>query len=102
MARTTATFSVSLPPRMAKQIERARKSEHRTRSEFVREALRRYLRDATLREKLARLPEEKPSADELVALRKGATEIRRGRYKTLARVRHELLGPHRRSGGKKP
>lgn len=39
----TAVVTVSLPVPMAKQIERARKSAHRTRSEVVREALRYYL-----------------------------------------------------------
>jgi metal-responsive CopG/Arc/MetJ family transcriptional regulator len=36
----SATFTVSLPPAMAKEIERAMKMEHRTRSELVREALK--------------------------------------------------------------
>jgi metal-responsive CopG/Arc/MetJ family transcriptional regulator len=40
--RETTTFSVSLPPAMAKQVEQAMKAEHRTRSELVREALRVY------------------------------------------------------------
>lgn len=44
MARITMTFSISLPPEMAEEIERVRKTEHRTRSEFIREALRFYLR----------------------------------------------------------
>jgi len=42
MARTTVTFTVSLPPEMAAEIERVMKEEHRTRSELIREALRRY------------------------------------------------------------
>lgn len=42
MARKTATFSISLPPEMLIEIERVRKEEHRTRSELIREALRRY------------------------------------------------------------
>ncbi|MBI4068115.1 ribbon-helix-helix protein, CopG family [Candidatus Kaiserbacteria bacterium] len=44
MSRTTATFSVSLPPEMAAELELIRKDEHRTRFELVREALRRYFR----------------------------------------------------------
>lgn len=42
MARTTVTFTVSLPPEMAAEVESVRKEEHRTRSELIREALRRY------------------------------------------------------------
>ena len=43
--RITATFSVSLPPEMAVELEEVMKQEHRTRSELVREALRQYFRD---------------------------------------------------------
>lgn len=47
MARTTVTFTISLPPEMAKEIEEIRQKEHRTRSELLREALRRYIVSAT-------------------------------------------------------
>ena len=43
MARVTVTFSISLPPEMAAELEEIRKKEHRTRSELLREALRRYV-----------------------------------------------------------
>ncbi|OYV63523.1 MAG: hypothetical protein B7X03_01250 [Parcubacteria group bacterium 21-58-10] len=43
MARVTVTFSISLPPEMAAELEEIRKKEHRTRSELIREALRRYI-----------------------------------------------------------
>ena len=43
MARTTVTYSISLPPEMAAELEEIRKKEHRTRSELLREALRRYI-----------------------------------------------------------
>jgi len=63
---------VSLPPQMVRQIERARKSEHRTRSEFVREALRQYMgRGAELhriRRRIAELPEEEATAEEIEAI----------------------------------
>jgi hypothetical protein len=42
MARTTATFSISLPPEMLAWVDELRMREHRTRSELIREALRRY------------------------------------------------------------
>jgi metal-responsive CopG/Arc/MetJ family transcriptional regulator len=47
MARITVTFSISLPPEMAEELEVVRRKEHRTRSELLREALRRYLSPAT-------------------------------------------------------
>ena len=43
MARVTVTFTISLPPEMAGELEEIMKKEHRTRSELVREALRRYV-----------------------------------------------------------
>jgi len=49
MGRITATFCISLPPEMAREIEAACRDEHRTRSELVREALRAYLREAEFR-----------------------------------------------------
>jgi metal-responsive CopG/Arc/MetJ family transcriptional regulator len=42
MARTTITFTMSLPPEMAEELRDTMTREHRTRSELVREALRRY------------------------------------------------------------
>ena len=44
MGRVTVTFTVSMPPEMEDELERVRKREQRTRSELVREALRRYFR----------------------------------------------------------
>jgi len=43
MARVTVTFTISLPPAMAAELEDIRKKEHRTRSELIREAIRRYM-----------------------------------------------------------
>ena len=53
-------------------IERVRKEEHRTRSELVREALRHYMgRNAHIRrmqERIAELPEDEATAEELEAI----------------------------------
>ena len=43
--RTTKILSITLPPAMLKQAERLAKEENRTKSELVREALRRYMQD---------------------------------------------------------
>ncbi len=43
--RTTKNISVTMPPAMLKEVERLAKKEHRTTSELIREALRRYQRD---------------------------------------------------------
>jgi Arc/MetJ-type ribon-helix-helix transcriptional regulator len=74
--RETSTFTVSLPPAMAKQIEKVMKTEHRTRSELVREALRVYF---TVRV----LPSERPTAAEARVYRRGIAAYKRGDYVTL-------------------
>src|SRR5579863_2319091 len=78
--RETSTFTVSLPPAMAKQIEKVMKTEHRTRSELVREALRVYF---TVRV----LPSERPTAAEARAYRRGMAAYKRGDYVTPERDR---------------
>jgi metal-responsive CopG/Arc/MetJ family transcriptional regulator len=45
MTRITERLCISLPPKMAEELEQVRKAEHRTRSELVREALRQYFRE---------------------------------------------------------
>ena len=74
--RETATFTISLPPAMAQQVQHAMKAEHRTRSELVREALRLYLSVRTL-------PVEAPTASETRAYRRGMAAYRRGEYVSL-------------------
>jgi Arc/MetJ-type ribon-helix-helix transcriptional regulator len=86
--RETTTFTVSLPPAMAKEIERAMKAEHRTRSELVREALRIYL-SARL------IPSELPTPAETRAYRRGMGAYRRRDFITLQEY---LDGVDRRPG----
>ena len=78
--RETATFTISLPPAMAKQIEQAMKAEHRTRSELVREALRVYFSARVT-------PTENPTAAEVRAYRSGMAAYKRGDYVTLGDYR---------------
>ena len=95
--RTSATFSISLPPEMADELERVRRQEHRTRSELVREALRHYMRAAEARnvqQRIGSLPEELPTADEVAAIKEGSRELAEGKFVTLKQLRHEL--DHRR------
>ena len=85
--RERSTFTVSLPPAMAK-IERAMKAEHRTRSELVLEALRIYL-SARL------IPAELPTPAEARAYRRGMAAYRRGDSIPLRTV--VLAGPASKS-----
>ena len=80
--RTTETMTISLPPAMARQLEKVRKQEHRTRSELMREALRHYLD--------TRVPEVTPTRAEMAAIRRGRAEIKAGRFVTLEQLRNEL------------
>ena len=49
MGRTTKTITISIPPEMEFQIQELMRLEGRTRSELLREALRRYMDDRRFR-----------------------------------------------------
>jgi predicted transcriptional regulator len=89
--RTTKTVTISLPPPMVEELDRARQREHRTRSELVREALRQY---AAAGERLRRIPVVDPEPSELEAIERGRAAIERGDYVTLDDLLHEM-GTHR-------
>ena len=78
---------------MAKQVEDAMKTEQRTRSELVREALRAYLNK--------RVPVVVASKTELAAIRRGRAEIENGEYVTLDELLHGLAATHRKTSRKK-
>jgi metal-responsive CopG/Arc/MetJ family transcriptional regulator len=40
---TQRTFTISLPPELAREVDRVARQEGRSRSEFFREAVRQYL-----------------------------------------------------------
>ncbi len=105
MSRISVAFSVSLPPTMANELERVRRKEHRTRSELVREALRHYIRVADARsvqERIARLPEVEPEADEIAAIAAGSKEFRERRFTDLSQLHHELDRRRQQPRPKKP
>lgn len=82
-------MTISLPPEMVEEVERVRKTEHRTRSELLREALRVYFS--------RRIPEETPTAADLRAIRRGRAAHTRGDYVTLDELLHEMGSLRRRS-----
>jgi predicted transcriptional regulator len=90
--RTTETMTISLPPAMARQLEKVRKQEHRTRSELMREALRHYFDS----------PEITPTRAEMTAIRRGRAEIKAGRFVTLEQLRNELALANRGPRSKGP
>ena len=77
-------MTVSLPPAMIREVDRLRRKEGRTRSELVREALRRY---AAMEKVSVYLPTKR----ELEQIKKGREEVRRGAYFTLDEFRTRLL-----------
>ena len=70
-------MTVSLPPQMMRKVEQVRKTEQRTRSELVREALRLYF-NPELAARIARLPVYTPTAAERRAIAKGRAQLARG------------------------
>jgi predicted transcriptional regulator len=85
-------MTISLPAAMRKELERIRRAEHRTKSELVREALRRYFEN--------RFPEVSPTQAELAAIRKGRAEIRKGNFVTLEQLHRELAAADRKARAK--
>jgi hypothetical protein len=78
---------------MAKQVEQARKAEHRTRSELVREALRVYLSGQLI-------PTEKLTTSEARAYRSGMAAYKRGDYVSLGAYLDGMDRRSRRAGKK--
>jgi Arc/MetJ-type ribon-helix-helix transcriptional regulator len=77
-------ISVSIPEEMLPEIDSAARKEHRSRSELIREALRRYL----LRERL--IPVEDAEPDEIEAIERGRGEFSRGEFVRLDDLEREL------------
>ena len=49
MPRTTRTITFSLPPEMAERLDQAMQGQGRSRSEFLREAVVRYIQECEWR-----------------------------------------------------
>ena len=92
--RTRATMTVSLPQRMIQEVERIRKTEHRTRSELVREALRVYMN------RMRALSVYTPAQKELREIEKGRAELRRGESYTLNELFPGVEGQRRKTSAK--
>ena len=52
MPRTTKTITFSLPPEMADRVDEVMKQQGRSRSEFLREAVLRYIEECEWRQML--------------------------------------------------
>jgi predicted transcriptional regulator len=85
-------MTISLPPAMAKQMEKVQRRENRTRSELLREAWRLYYE--------SRYPVYSPTKVEAAAIRKGRAEMKRGQFVTLEQLLHEMDAKRRKTGPK--
>lgn len=81
------TFNIALPAGLVKEVDRAARKEYKNRSELIREALYRYLKDIEEREELfaygrqvakkMRLKDEKAASRLVHEYRHGKTKSRR-------------------------
>jgi metal-responsive CopG/Arc/MetJ family transcriptional regulator len=85
--RKTKTVTLSLPSQMVADLDRVREREHRTRSEVLREALRRYVAVA---ERDRMIPVEDALPEEIEAMRRADEEYARGECVRLEDLQHEV------------
>ena len=81
------TVTVSRPPQLVAELNRVRECEHRTRSEILRDALRRYI---TVAERDRMIPVEDALPEEIEAMRRADEEYARGECVRLEDLQREL------------
>ena len=79
--------SITLPKAMLTLVDKASKKEHRTRSEFIREAIRSYIGKS--------LRVVATSAEDARVLARGRTEYAQGKFVTLESILNEVDNSHR-------
>jgi predicted transcriptional regulator len=82
---------------MLEELDRVRKREHRTRSELLRDAFRRYVASKRAR----RIPIVAPEPGELDALEHGRAQTARGEYLLLEDLLDDLDADRRTRRGEK-
>ncbi|MBI4049541.1 MAG: ribbon-helix-helix protein, CopG family [Candidatus Doudnabacteria bacterium] len=78
--RTSSLVTISLPPKILKESERAARSQNMTRSELLRTALRRYLESA-----------RRVSKKKLIQMEKEDARLWKKIEKDYRRIRSELI-----------
>ena len=81
------TVTVTLPEPMVTELDRLSKSRHLTRSELLREALRRYI---SIAERSETIPVEEALPEEIEAMRRANEEYARGECVRLEDLQREL------------
>ena len=77
MSRERHSITFTVPPDMHRMVERVRRTEQRTTTELMREALRRYFAQ------LGALPVYRPTAVEQRSIQRGRADAARGAVLTL-------------------
>ena len=85
--RNTKTVTISLPPQLVAELDRVREREHLTRSEILREALRRYIAVA---ERDRMIPVADALPEEIEAMHRADEEYARGECVRLEDLQREL------------
>jgi metal-responsive CopG/Arc/MetJ family transcriptional regulator len=78
-------ISISIPEEMLPVIDSAARKEYRSRSELIREVLRRYLSG----NRGGVIPVDDAQADEIEAIRAGRQELARGEFVRLEDLQHD-------------
>ena len=86
-AQKMKTIAISLPPQMIEELDRVSERERRTRSEILRDALRRYI---TVAERDRMIPVEDALPEEIEAMRRADEEYVRGECVRLEDLQREL------------
>jgi Arc/MetJ-type ribon-helix-helix transcriptional regulator len=82
-------ISVSIPLEMLPELDKAAREERRSRSELIREALRRYLSGGRM------IAFDVADPDEAAAVARGRAEFERGDFVRLEDLQRELGLPSR-------
>ena len=86
-ARNMKTITISLPPQLVAELDRVRERERRTRSEILRDSLRRYI---TVAERGRMIPVEDALPEEIEAMHRADEDYARGECVRLEDLQHEL------------
>jgi predicted transcriptional regulator len=73
------TLSVTIPAELYSRLDEKRKEGHYSRSEFVREALRRFMN----------IPTADATSEEIAVISAGRAEIERGEFVTLDELKEK-------------
>jgi predicted DNA-binding protein len=98
--RASKVYSIIMPSEMAKQAERLAKREHRTVSELLKEAFRRYQQpqlDLEVREYIRRIA---PAPPALQAIRQEAKSQKTSKL-TMLQIDREVAAVRRQNGKKR-